>query len=72
MYFYLFVHQHVSASSLAIFRVKIQEYSCGLMCHHHFIKLKICIILTEIIHKIKIHDKIKVHVLAVCTFYKSH
>jgi len=29
MYFYSYVHQHVSASSSAIFRVKIQEYNCS-------------------------------------------
>jgi len=29
MYFYSYVHQHVTASCLAIFRVKIQEYNCS-------------------------------------------
>jgi hypothetical protein len=72
MYFYLFVHRHVSASNPTIFRVMLQDCMCSLMCHHHSITLKIRMILIEIINKIKMHHNIKVHKLADCTFYKSH
>ena len=40
MYFYLFGHQHVSASNPAIFKVMIQEYICSLTCRHQSITLK--------------------------------
>jgi len=46
MYFYLFayVHQHVSASYPAIFRVMIQGNNCSWICHHHSIILKMYIV----------------------------